>query len=320
MLGGRRRLRPRAAARVAAGSFRRAAGSGVATAARTCTNAARRASNPGHASSRARASASVDAVVGRERAELAVEQRAQGLVGVGAERRVGRWEVRSWQLLRWTARRGVGVPEHNGERGPAPGDPGPHGAGRDAEDLGDLRVVEVAEVAQHDRGPEILGDAGDRGVDVEAVPDRVRSCDRGSRRVRSTAPTGWAAAAPSQLVDRGVRGDPVDPGSECGAPVEPFDGAGDGDHRVLGRVERVVGMADDAAADSMNAISVTIEQHVERFAVAAAASRARVVSSRAGADRRIQRPGPRPRAAGTASRRQVGDPEQHVTRLRQRCR
>ena len=71
-----------------------------------------------------------------------------------------------------------------------------------------------------------------------------------------------------QLVEGRVGRDPVAPGGERGPAVEPADPACDGDHRLLGGVERVLGMGDDATAHAVDAVGVTVEQHLERAPVA----------------------------------------------------
>ena len=60
-----------------------------------------------------------------------------------------------------------------GERGPAPGDAGPDGSRRDAEDLADLRVIEADEVPQGDGGAVIWRELTHGGVDVELIGNEV---------------------------------------------------------------------------------------------------------------------------------------------------
>ena len=129
-------------------------------------------------------------------------------------------------------------------------DPRPHRAGRDVEHVGDLGVVEVAQVAQHHRDPELLGErararrrrrAGFRHGPRSTVPRRPARGRLQGRRAR-------AAPGAPQLVERRVGGHPVAPGGERGPAVEPADAARDRDHRLLGGVERVLRMADDASA------------------------------------------------------------------------
>src|SRR6478735_8147511 len=77
-----------------------------------------------------------------------------------------------------------------------------------------------------------------------------------------------SAPRAAQLVDGRVGGDAVAPRAEGGTPVEACDAARDRDHRLLGGVERVFGMRDDAAAHRVDAIGVTVEEDLERAAVA----------------------------------------------------
>ena len=62
---------------------------------------------------------------------------------------------------------------------------------------------------------------------------------------------------------------PVEPGGERGAAVEARDPADDRDHRLLGRVERVLAVGDDAAAERMDAVGVAFEELFERGPIAA---------------------------------------------------
>ena len=73
----------------------------------------------------------------------------------------------------WTFAGGAAVPEMVGEQRAAPGDPRLHGADRHTEHRRDLAVVEVGDVAEHDRGTEVIGQPGDRGVEGQPVRDRV---------------------------------------------------------------------------------------------------------------------------------------------------
>ena len=81
------------------------------------------------------------------------------------------------------------VPEGVGELAAAAGDPRLDGADRDVEHLGDLGVVEVGDVAEHDGGPEVLGQAVEGVVDRDPVDDALerrsaqRIDDLGRRRV-----------------------------------------------------------------------------------------------------------------------------------------
>ena len=78
-------------------------------------------------------------------------------------------------LGRTTRGRGPG----SRDRAAAPAAPRPRAIrertvpGRDAEDLRDLGVVEVAQVAEHDGGPELLGELGEGGVDGHPVGEHL---------------------------------------------------------------------------------------------------------------------------------------------------
>ena len=132
---------------------------------------------------------------------FAVEVGGEGVVVEG-----GWWSCHG----RWTS---VGVgsgsrPRWSAMRGPAPGDAGADGAGRDVEHLGDLGVVERAQVAEHDGGPELGGERGQRGVDVEAGGDlarRRRPCRSPARRPSSASIGGDRAPSRGGAARRGRR-------------------------------------------------------------------------------------------------------------------
>ena len=58
--------------------------------------------------------------------------------------------------------------------GPAPGDAGSDSPGRDSQDLADLGVVAAGHVPEHHWRSELLGQLGQRGIEVEARRHRGR--------------------------------------------------------------------------------------------------------------------------------------------------
>ena len=196
----------------------------------------------------------VQTEVVRGRVELAVELRGEELVelvgfegggwrpsshglGVGCSEGVSRFPRRSASAARPREIRERTVP------------------GRDAEHLGDLGVVHADEVAERDRGA-VLG----------AQVARARRRRRGGRRTRPRCPTASIRplvsgrcsvghrppAAAAGLVERGVGRDAVRPRRELGPAVERTDLARDREQRLLGRVERVVGIGEDSPAHAVD--------------------------------------------------------------------
>jgi hypothetical protein len=163
--------------------------------------------------------------------------------------------------------------ERAGERGPPAGDAGANGARRDLEHGGDLGVVEAELVAEHDRRPELLGEAGEGVVQDRAVDHRVveaRSparCGVGLGRVGVEAGDRSAAPAP-QLVEARVGGDPVAPGGEGAAAVEAREPPDDGDQRLLGGVVGIGVVPGEAAADGVDAVLVAAQERVEGAPIA----------------------------------------------------
>ena len=123
------------------------------------------------------------AFVGRD---LVVEVRARQFVE-GVEGVVGHDQGSVAVLGRSAGSRPV--PEGRRELGPAPGDPGLHGAERQVEHVGDLGVVEVGQVTQDHRHPEVLGQCRQRSIDHQSVDDgAVAGCDA-ARRGASVSPS-----------------------------------------------------------------------------------------------------------------------------------
>jgi len=74
--------------------------------------------------------------------------------------------------LGWTLVGGSGVPlgcQQTGEHDTPARNARPDGARRDRKHLADLGVVESAQVTEHDRGTELEREAGEGGVDVDAL-------------------------------------------------------------------------------------------------------------------------------------------------------
>ena len=146
------------------------------------------------------------------------------------------------------------------------------GPDRDRQHLCDLRVVEVEEIAQHYRGPLVLGKQLQGRVDVETGADhllRIQSAIRRNGALMILVRRGpWPPALSAQLVQRGVGGNPVRPGRKGAPAVEAGESADDRDHGLLGRVLRVVIIAEHSAAKAVQPVLVASEQSLEGFPVA----------------------------------------------------
>ncbi len=171
---------------------------------------------------------------------------------------------------------GVGlVPgQHVGEPGSTAGDAGSDGAGRDVENGRDLGIVESGYVPEHDRGAELIGYQAESGVDIDGGTDRLRRVARGGAGdvgvvgvlVVGEARIG-AATATTKFVETGVGGDAVGPGGEAGPAVEPSQPLHDGDHRLLGGVQRIGVVARETTTDRVDPTLVIPQQIVERALV-----------------------------------------------------
>ena len=212
---------------------------------------------------------------------------------------------------RWAGSRRGG-----GQRGPAPGDAGAHGAGRELEHRGDLGVVEVAHVAEHDGDAEVLRQLGEGGVEAQPIGDRGVHGGAGSARsARSSSgrPEAGSPPAAAQLVEAGVGVDAVGPRRERRAAVEAGEAAHDGDQRLLGGVGGVGVVAGDAPAQGVDPVVVDAQELVRappgRRSLAAATRSCRRARSR----HRDLGDAAAARAAGRAARcRRDGDEQQHV--------
>ena len=76
------------------------------------------------------------------------------------------------------------------------------------------------------------------------------------------------APAAAQLVQAGVRGDPVHPGAGGRPPIEAGQPADDGDERLLRGVGRVGRVPGQTGAHGVDEVEVAPQQGVERGAVA----------------------------------------------------
>lgn len=144
----------------------------------------------------------------------------------------------------------------------------------DLQNGGDLRVIEVGDVAEDHRGAELLGDLSECLVDGYTVADGIdppfggRIDDLGCGLMiegvqrRTTLPF-------TNLVECGVGGDAVGPGSERGATVEPGQAADDLDHRLLTGIVGVPVGAGDSPADPVDPVVVTTQQVIQRDAISA---------------------------------------------------
>ena len=150
--------------------------------------------------------------------------------------------------------------------GPAPGDARSDSPGRNLQDQADLGVIASGHVSEHHRRSELLGQLGQRGIEVEARRHRGRviggSCAREAVAGLDQRGRGSPAAS-SQFVKGSVGRDPVGPGRELGLAVkagEPFD---DGDERLLGGVLPVGVVAREAPADGVDLIVMLSQQLLE---------------------------------------------------------
>ena len=133
-------------------------------------------------------------------------------------------------------------------------------------------VVVPGEVAEHDRDPELLGQRGEGGVDVEPVAhgvvDRRRGVGHGVRPWSGSSSGSRSAgrrAPAAELVEAGVGGHPVGPGRELRSAVEGADAAHDQQQGLLGRVGGVGVVAGEATAHGPDPLVVpTQEQRPSR--------------------------------------------------------
>ncbi len=150
--------------------------------------------------------------------------------------------------------------------GPAPGDAGSDSPGRDSQDQADLGVVAAGHVPEHHRRSELLGQLGQRGIEIEARRHRGRVIGgRCAREAVAGLDQGGrgSPAASSQFIKGSVGRDPIGPSRELGLAVkagEPFD---DGDERLLGGVLPVGVVAREAPADGVDLIVVLPQQLLE---------------------------------------------------------
>lgn len=154
--------------------------------------------------------------------------------------------------------------------GPAPGDARPDCAGGQIEDLGYPGVVEPGHVPQHHRGPELFGQPGQGGVDVDYRRDRLAQLGPGLAAANRSDPvvdvgqTGLGpTVTPPEFVEGGVGGDPVSPSGEPGPPVEAGEALGDGDQGFLGGVEAVGVVAGQSPAHGVDPILVAAQELVQ---------------------------------------------------------
>ena len=165
---------------------------------------------------------------GRLRRRRASSDRsASGSRGSGSSRR---WRGLGHGAFRSTSTGGGLVPVGRGGRGdrpgraPAPGDAGADRAGGDVEHLGDLGVVEAEHVAEHDRRPELGGQAwparrrwsAGRSTVCRGAGAAGRVVGLGGEPARRGRRWPGPVGAPgAELVQAGVGGDPVGPGREA---------------------------------------------------------------------------------------------------------
>ena len=152
------------------------------------------------------------------------------------------------------------------QAGPAPGDAGSDGPGRDSQDLADLGVIAAGHVPEHHRCSELLGQLGQRGIEVEARRHRGRVIGgRCAREAVAGLDQGgqWSPAPSSQFVKGRVGGDPVGPGRELGLAVEAGESPNDGDERFLGGILAVSVVARETPANGVDLLVVAPQQLLE---------------------------------------------------------
>jgi hypothetical protein len=115
----------------------------------------------------------------------------------------------------------------------------------------------------------VVGDAVEQDVGVGLEPDRLgAACRLGDR--RHSPGLLRAASARPQRVERTVGRDPVQPGADGGAPLEPLEPAPCGEQRLLDQVLGVLGRPDDAVDVLLELTPVRVGQLSERILVAGA--------------------------------------------------
>ena len=139
------------------------------------------------------------------------------------------------------------------------------------EDLGDLLVGEPLDVAEHDGGPEVGRQGGQRALDVvvEGLVGvrRVRRRQRAGQPVRALVGEGVEAdpLLAARLVEEEVGGDPVQPALE-GARRVRRQRAEDADEDLLGEVLGVVPVAGQAVGEPVDAVGVLLDDLVPAWA------------------------------------------------------
>ena len=153
-------------------------------------------------------------------------------------------------LIGWMFVRVSRFPRRSASAARPAGDPGAHGAGRDAQNLADLGVIHADEVAERDRGAVFGRESCDRVLDVEPVGDDASTgwfhCRRFGRQAvvhgRRTAPARRASSSAAFVATRYVQVENFEPS------VERPDPPRDREQRLLGGVARVLAIAEDPAA------------------------------------------------------------------------
>ena len=180
-------------------------------------------------------------------------------------------------------------------------------ATRGVEHLGDLGRAVPEHVAQHQhrplagRDPLQAGDEGEAdrllglvagvgplcpvgqpleqgvGIGLEpdrlAAPGRLRRPGRAARRVHVLGPPALVA----ERVEAAVGGDPVEPGAQRGAPLEPGEPAPGREQRLLDHVLGVLERAEDSVAVQLQLAAVRIGEGAEGLLVAVSGALQRCV-------------------------------------------
>ena len=148
----------------------------------------------------------------------------------------------------------MGIGQQGRQSASTTGDAGPHGTGRDVEHFADLGVVHTQLLTQDDHDPELVRELRQRRVDGEPIDHAVIGTTVIGRGPLELGKAGVGAAGPpTELVEAGIGGDPVRPGTETGPTVEAIEPPDDRQQRLLCGVGGVGIVSGEAPADPVDA-------------------------------------------------------------------